>query len=275
MTYAGQQKSKLRRKTSAPNGTTIMIGVSQIYKLSWLSVLALVTSAGTTIASAWEGYFKNKEMWMQKTVTLNQLYELDSDIRYEKVRSGNQVPRDKVDEFYVRYENIMSDAAKSEDKCPLDFVQTEVKEQIKSFDRSRNYYRDGYFWVTLALASLSALTTVLIGVSQIYKLSWLSVLALVTSAGTTIASAWEGYFKNKEMWMQKTVTLNQLYELDSDIRYEKVRSGNQVPRDKVDEFYVRYENILKAANMAWLGVRSAQEGAVKPEAQEGAVKPKP
>src|SRR5208337_1421040 len=118
-------------------------------------------------------------------------------------------------------------------------------------------------------------TTIMIGVSQIYKLSWLSVLALVTSAGTTIASASEGYFKNKEMWMQKTVTLNQLYELDSDIRYEKVRSGNQVPRDKVDEFYVRYENILKAANMAWLGVRSTQEGAVKPEAQEEAVKPKP
>lgn len=145
----------------------------------------------------------------------------------------------------------------------IDFVQDELQRQISRFDRARNYYRDGFFWVTLALATLSALTTLLIGVGQITQVTWVTILALVTSSCATVASAWEGYFRNKEMWLQKTETLNLLYELDADIRYSKVRHAGAVPQEEVDKFYAKYGDILRATNKAWMGIRGTQVGVDK------------
>jgi len=149
--------------------------------------------------------------------------------------------------------------------APIDFVQAELQKQISRFDQARNYYRNGHFWVMLAMATLSALTTLLISVGQIMQLTWVTLMALATSAGMTIATAWEGYFRNKEMWVQKTDTLNQLYELDMDIRYAKIRHNGPPPQEDVDRFYSRYEDILRAANKAWMGVRAAQVGVDRPK----------
>lgn len=139
----------------------------------------------------------------------------------------------------------------------LAFIEGEIEKRIKSFDQARNYYRSGNFWVTFFVATLSALTTVLIGFGQTLQLTWASLAALVTSALMTVASAWEGYFRNREMWFINTDTLNNLYELKSDIRYTKACKG-MLCENEVSDFYGRYQEILRAANKAWMGVRSAQ-----------------
>jgi hypothetical protein len=117
----------------------------------------------------------------------------------------------------------------------LDVVEAEVRKQIERFDAARNYYRNGHFWVTLALATLAALITLLISVGQITQVTWISICALVASAGMTVASAWEGYSRNKEMWVQKTDILNQIYELHTALRYAKIRWGQtSLPRWRTD-----------------------------------------
>lgn len=90
-------------------------------------------------------------------------------------------------------------------------------------------------------------------------------MALVTSAGMTVASAWEGYFRNKEMWVQKTDTLNLLYALDSDIRYARTCKGESLTAEVTDAFYRRSEEILSEANKAWMGIRTTQLTGEKPK----------
>lgn len=76
----------------------------------------------------------------------------------------------------------------------LRFLETEIETQIEGFDDSRKFYRRGLFYSTVSTASLSALTTVLIGADKALKLGWLSVVALITSAGVTVIAAWDGFF---------------------------------------------------------------------------------
>ena len=133
----------------------------------------------------------------------------------------------------------------------LALLETWVQKQINSFDKRRKFYRTGAYRFTLITAGLSSITTVLIGISRIYNSTTISVVALVTSALITFLSAWEGFYSYRQRWIQNNDTLMKLYALDSDIQYQKARSGNQLTLENIDQFYNRYQGILQQANEKW------------------------
>ena len=133
----------------------------------------------------------------------------------------------------------------------LALVESWIKERIISFDRRRKFYRARAYRFTLLTAGLSGATTVLISVSRIYNSTTLSVVALVTSAFMTFLSAWEGFYSYRQRWIQNNDTLMKLYALDSDIQYQRSRSGNQLTIEEIDQFYNQYQVILQQANEKW------------------------
>ena len=140
----------------------------------------------------------------------------------------------------------------------LKVLEEELAKQIKSFDGSRQFYRRNFFYYTLVTATLSALTTILIGVGQIFGNKWLSILALITSAGITVVAAWDGYLRSRELWIQKTDTWMALENLDSNIRYAKAKFGENLTENQVDEFYSRFDKAVMGEHDLWKKVRSTQ-----------------
>ena len=139
------------------------------------------------------------------------------------------------------------------------FVERLINQEIQGFDSSRQFYRRGFFYFTLGTAILSAMTTVLIGMSKIYSSqAWMSALALVTSAGITVISAWDGFFRHKDLWVQKTDSWMSLQNLQSNLQFAKLKAGGSLSSEQVDEFFKRFEKIVMAEHELWKSVRSTQ-----------------
>ena len=144
------------------------------------------------------------------------------------------------------------------EKEAIDFIESEIQKRIKSFDERRKFYRKGTFQSTMLTALLSATTTFLIGFGQIYNLTIVSIIALATSSFMTVVSAWESFYNYRPRWIQNNDTLMKLYELNSDIKYQKSLKGSHLNTEEIDKFYQRYEVILRAANENWKDDRSVQ-----------------
>jgi hypothetical protein len=140
----------------------------------------------------------------------------------------------------------------------LEYLESELSEQIKGFDDSRQYFRRQQKKFTIATAVLSSCTTVLIGVEKMLdKLWWLSIFALISSASITVVAAIDQYYRSREMWVQKTDAWMALQNLDAHIKYEKAKSGHPLEQTRVDEFYTRFDKILMGEHDTWKAVRSS------------------
>lgn len=139
------------------------------------------------------------------------------------------------------------------------FVERQIAEQVAGFDSSRRFYRRGFYRATLATAVLSALTTVLIAVSKVYpSLDFISIAALTCSATITVVAAWDGFFRHRELWIQKTDTWMELQGLEATIHYEKTKSDGVLTSEQLDAFYKTFERILEKEHESWKNVRSTQ-----------------
>jgi hypothetical protein len=147
-----------------------------------------------------------------------------------------------------------------ENVSPLDFIEAEVQKRIKSFDERRKFYRAKTQLFTLLVASFSGATTFFIGVGQAYDSKLFSTVALAISAGITVLNAWDGLYSYRRSWVQSNDSLMKLYELSSDIKYEKARSGIQLSSESIDRFYKRYQETLKSANEGWKDNRLMEKG---------------
>lgn len=137
------------------------------------------------------------------------------------------------------------------DKDALEFIEKELQKRIESFDERRKNYRQGNLRLTVLTATLSAVTTFCIGVGQIYNSKPISIIALATSAGMTVFSTWDNFYSYRRRWVQSNDALMQLYELNSNIKYKKSLKNSILSTEEINEFYNRYESILKTANESW------------------------
>jgi len=75
----------------------------------------------------------------------------------------------------------------------LDYLESQLNEQIAGFEASRKFYRSAQFYLTLATATLSGLATVLVGMGKYIDRDWWFILPLACSASVAVAAAYEGF----------------------------------------------------------------------------------
>jgi hypothetical protein len=144
-------------------------------------------------------------------------------------------------------------------QAPIEFIESEIKQRIESFDQDRKFYREKSRQFNIFTASLSALTTFMIGLSQSYNPSKLiSLVALATSAVMTVVNAVDTFYNYRRRWVQNNDTVMKLYELASDIKYTKACDDGILTSESMDVFYNRYKNILRDANEGWKEDRLAE-----------------
>jgi hypothetical protein len=141
----------------------------------------------------------------------------------------------------------------------LDYLETELGKQISGFDSSRRFYRNANFYLTLATATLSASTTVLIGAGQILHLEWVSIIALICSAAITVAAAYDGFLRSHELWIQKTDTWVALQNLDAHIKYTKAKASGHLSQQEIDDFYTRFDQLLMSEHELWKTLRATRD----------------
>jgi hypothetical protein len=138
-----------------------------------------------------------------------------------------------------------------QNKVGLEFIEDEIRKRISSFDGKRTFYRKKASQFTISASLLAALTTFLIGLSQTYPSKLISVVSLATSAGMTVLSSWDNLYSYRRRWIQNNDVIMKLYELNSDIQYKKACSGDCLSSEVVNEFYEKYQEILRVTNETW------------------------
>ncbi len=141
----------------------------------------------------------------------------------------------------------------------LMLVEEHLRRGISNIRGSRNYFRRGSQLQTLASAILSATTTLLIALNQIYHLSTLVALSLVAGALTTVTVAWTSWFNFHRFWMANTATLTKLWALRDQIEYDKALYGDHLTRDHVNGYHKRSMEIFAEHNQAWQRIRAEEE----------------
>lgn len=139
----------------------------------------------------------------------------------------------------------------------LDFVEKKIGEWFRFFSNKRDYNRNKVFIFTIVPASLSALTTVSIGVSEKMDLGWLIVVALISSGIATVLGAWESLFSNRKLWVVNNATLAELEELQLNIEYRK-RNTAAITQNEIDNYYKKLIQIKTKAEKALQSAYSAK-----------------
>ena len=94
-----------------------------------------------------------------------------------------------------------------------DIVKQEVERTLDALSRHKCWKRRASFWFTISAATLSAISTVAIGLSETFDIKLLLGMALVSSGIATVIGAWEGFFPNRKLMVANNVTIAALEEL--------------------------------------------------------------
>jgi Protein of unknown function (DUF4231) len=111
------------------------------------------------------------------------------------------------------------------------------------------------FYLTLSTATLSASTTALIGAKEVTQAAWLTILALVCSAAVTVAAAYDGFLRSKDLWISNNETLTSLKALKATIAYAEAKAAESLTQTEVGEFYKSFDTIIGTANSSWEAFR--------------------
>lgn len=141
----------------------------------------------------------------------------------------------------------------------LDYLETELCNRIHNFGSSRKFYRSSNNAVILATSTLSALATVLIGMNQKWINPWISVVAMVCSAGTTVVAAYDGFLRSRDLWILNNDTWVALMKLQSHILYCKKRASGPLSQQEIDAFFAHYDQLLMHHNLAWRALRTIRD----------------
>ena len=136
----------------------------------------------------------------------------------------------------------------------LKTVEDHLQRGIVNVRGSRDFYRRGSQAQVVATTSLSALTTLLVGLNEIYHEALLAALALALAAMTMVATAWTSWFSFRRLWINNTVALTRLYALRDRIDYDKARDGEPEP-DLVASYRNELDGAFADLNAAWVRTR--------------------
>jgi len=146
----------------------------------------------------------------------------------------------------------------------IDILEQDIKDRITSFKKRTSGNKKKAAWVVILSSFISALTTILIGISSIVSgdnpeySRFLNIIALITSSSLPILLSWDTFFNHKKLWVQYTDTLTKLYDLEADFQHLKKNfeeNKREIDQNVVNEIYMKYKDILQNTNQNWIGMR--------------------
>ncbi|MEY9874724.1 hypothetical protein ABH931_004224 [Streptacidiphilus sp. MAP12-33] len=142
----------------------------------------------------------------------------------------------------------------------LAFVGQEAERILVAVKRHQKGDRRRAFGLQMATVTLSACSTVLLGVRvgdpgrQV-----LLDIALGISALVTVLAAWEAFFSHRSLWILASRTVLRLEILKGDVDYCAEGLTGEPDREAVDAFHQRLKQIREEHETAWAKLRGRED----------------
>ena len=139
----------------------------------------------------------------------------------------------------------------------LKFFEKDLDSHIKDIAHKRNRDKNKAFGLKIFAVVFAALITVLLGIRVDENVAKLfQNIALVLGATITVLNAAEAFYDHRSLWIQRTVTLSRLCELQRDLKlYVAGSDQNEIDTKTLDKLVNRYHRILADDLKAWLKLR--------------------
>jgi len=139
-----------------------------------------------------------------------------------------------------------------------DLLKSRLTEMIRKIKGQKNQDKGIAAFVVTYGALISALTTVLIGLSSYLSnfALYFNIAALITSATVTVIQAWDKLFNHKRLWIIQSEVINRLKELNEDLAH--LEASDKLGQNEANECYERYKEIMRKWNSDWKELRSTE-----------------
>ena len=143
-----------------------------------------------------------------------------------------------------------------ESDTPLGYINERINAHIEEYKSKRDKSRRSVLGTRISTAVLAAITTIVLGLGASNAFvgtefsTWAPMVALVSSALTSLTSSWETLRGHEWKWVTYRSTLFALYNLRDDIGFSI--AGNRTPsKPQVAGYFDRLKRILENVNDEW------------------------
>lgn len=135
----------------------------------------------------------------------------------------------------------------------LHILKTQLTENLNSFQRKRENNKQKAFLVYFGATAISAIVTVLLGFQGIpdVKVVYIRNIALVLSTTVTLLTGFDTFFNHRALWVRYTKMVTLLLSLRARVDYLMASETQEIPENKVDEFFDEMQRILAETNRWW------------------------
>jgi hypothetical protein len=137
----------------------------------------------------------------------------------------------------------------------IELLERDLDEQVDNYDERRKDNRRKSTRVAVATACISGITTVLIGLANIWEPArlYLNSAAIIASALVGIFTVQDNLFDFKKLWFLYTDKWIQSRQLRSDLQHAK--ASGSVSQEMLNHFYKRFQEIRTDLNDEWKALR--------------------
>ena len=140
----------------------------------------------------------------------------------------------------------------------LSNLKSRLEYHIGSFSRRRERDKAKAFRYKVATLMLTLIATLALGIE--WKAALSSIAKQIAFIATALVGFFTGidlYFNHKGLWVQFTITRNELYKIRDDLEYQVEKIGvDNLEDNQLDDYHRRIQKALDDCNSWWVGERT-------------------
>jgi hypothetical protein len=141
-------------------------------------------------------------------------------------------------------------------KVNRELLEQQLRDAVANYEDRRQHNKRVSRSVLVLSASISGLTTVLIGLSASLTSpagKIIGLIALGTSASVSVIGAWDSLFNHKRLWILYTEHWISMWNLLMDLEHLK-KNGDADDSDYL-ELYHKFKEIKNSLNLKWQAMK--------------------
>lgn len=143
-------------------------------------------------------------------------------------------------------------------EAALSNLRSRLERHIAEFSRKRKRDKAKAFAFKVLTLVLTLIATLSLGIEWNANISSIAKqLAFVATALVGFFTGIDLYFNHKGLWIQYTITRNELYKIRDDLEYQVEKVGAEKLEDtQLDDYHRRLQKALDDCNSWWVGERT-------------------
>ena len=140
----------------------------------------------------------------------------------------------------------------------LSNLKSRLEYHIAAFSRRRGRDKAKAFRYKIVTLVLTLIATLALGIEWNATLSsFAKQIAFVATALVGFFTGIDLYFNHKGLWVQFTITRNELYKIRDDLEYQVEKLGaDNLEDNQLDDYHRQIQKTLDDCNSWWVGERT-------------------